>query len=190
MRTLLLLTLSLAACTASSDTDGNEDGIPQPLDNPFPYDDSCDGFDGTPVAGAWGWWVGDFRVDGDSVEGYEVWALLTNDEWASGGEGRDCQLTYNINGLIGPTQNCASCDFSVEIDATINHDASDCHDAFVLAHDDPYSVTYNVRTTSSGVTEVLFAASGNPVGEGSSNNRGFNFTSNPRCFASSHRASP
>lgn len=181
--TFAVLTLGLTGCPEGNGDDPDGERIPEPLDNPHPYDSDCDGFEGTPVAGATGWFVGEYAfVEDDRVEGYEAWALLANDEWKEAAGADDCTLIWNVAGVVGEPENCPSCQFSMTIDANLNLNESDCIPQFIQAHNQPFTETYNVRENSDGTTEFFFAASANLLGVGTSDNQQANFRGEPRCF--------
>lgn len=182
MRWLSLMVVLAAACTEGNGDGPADDRVPQPLDDPYPYDSDCDGYEGTPVAGAMGWFVGEFEIDGNAVQGYEAWALIANDAWAETGEGYDCQMTWTIGGIIEAPINCPSCSYSMAIDANVNYELSDCHDRFIAAEDTPFSTTYNVRENPDGTTEVFFAESSRLLGTGTSDNNELTYRSDARCF--------
>lgn len=182
MRWYWLLLFTAGCPEGTSSTDPDDDRIPDPFDSPFPYDPDCDGFEGTPVAGATGWFVGEFAIDGNSVEGHEVWALLANEAWENTGEGYDCKVVWNMAGVVEAPVNCASCEYSLVLDANLNYDASDCTPRLLQSEDQPFTVTYNVRELSTGETEFLYAESSRLLGVGTSDNDSANYVTDPRCF--------
>ena len=181
MRWCLLLVLA-AGCPEGSGTDPEDERIPDPFEDPYPADPNCNDFEGTPVAGATGWFIGEFEIDGNSVEGYEVWALLANPAWEETGEGYDCQIVWNMSGVVEPPVNCASCEHSLVLDANINYDASTCTPRLIQTEDQPFTVVYNVRENSDGSTDFLFAESSRMLGTGTSDNSSANYISDSRCF--------
>ena len=89
---------------------------------------SCEDFQGTPVSGATGYYVGEFNWadNGEDVTGYEAWVLYANDEWERvDDEARDCYILWTVTGeKQGQPQGCASCDFSLALHMTFDRATS------------------------------------------------------------------
>lgn len=174
------LILLLAGCNPNGEDP--IDDIPDPFEDAPEYDTACDGYDGTPIAGAMGWFVGNFRVfNDDTVEGTEVWALIANDTWVETGEGMDCQLVWNVAGIVEDPQGCVSCDYAITIDAQPSVSASTCHDRFYQAEGLPFTETYNVRILQDNTAEFLYT-SGALLGTGTAQGDTVSYESDPRCF--------
>ncbi|MFT6142778.1 MAG: hypothetical protein ACJAZO_000599 [Myxococcota bacterium] len=181
----LLTTSALVVSACQTDgTDGpNEDRLPDPLANPYPYDSDCDGFEDTPVAGSMGWFVGEYSLlDDGRVEGFEAWAHIVNDAWREAAGAEDCKLVWNIAGITAEPINCPSCQYSMSVDGTLNYEESDCLPEFIQQESQPFTETYNVRENSDGTTDFIYAESARPLGTGTSDRESANFRSDARCF--------
>lgn len=89
-------------------------------------EDRCEGFDGTPVAGATSFFAGDFRVDQETgdAEGLEYWLLKANDRWQELDE-EDCKVVWVVKAEVAEGS-CNACDFDLIVEGTMNDALSNC----------------------------------------------------------------
>jgi hypothetical protein len=158
------------------------DNLPDPDDDPPDYDPACDGFEGTPIAGATGWFNGELSINGDEVDGTESWELLSNETWEATGEGYDCHVVWRVSGIKTESTSCGACDYTLSLDATPDLEASDCHPAFLDVEAIPFNVDYDVLIRADGTAQIQFADSGTVLAQGEANNGGLVYQTDPRCF--------
>jgi hypothetical protein len=146
-----------------TDTDVDTDTIPDPyasLDRT-----ACEGgayVDNTMTA----WFVGDLVVSGTTFTGTETAAVHWSPNFVSEcGYAADCVIVWALTGTVGAPGACADCDYSLEVDATLDAAATDCPtDRIGDVSPDTWSTTYDVKLNPDGTTEVSFSQSGNPLG--------------------------
>jgi hypothetical protein len=132
-------------------------------------DPDCDTVAGSEVAGATSYFIGNFDITGEEVAGAEQWVLRANSAWAAEG-GADC----------APTETCGSCDYSLDIDASLDASRTDCEDD-LWTGDEQFSNTYNVKLTESGDATFYFAGSGDVLAAGTGSSSGARYVTESTC---------
>ena len=183
---LAVALVSLAAC--SGDAPADDTGLGDPPDTVLgdPHDGlqpnaACEEFEGTAVSGATTYFRGSFAVfDNGDVEGQEYWVLFPNQEWQSNGAPSECYLVWDVFGIAGEPDGCATCDYGVAIEGYFDPDTSDCPTGLEDAEGQDFSVTYNVRIDSSGEATWLFT-SGTELGVGTWTDTEATYVSDYQC---------
>lgn len=168
---------------ADSDTDTDADsdpGLPDLTDQMEP--DYCDNQSAGHESwvGATEYYLGELVRQGSSGwAGTETLYIFATTEWESNG-GADCVAVWDLTGTTASPSGCGSCDYAIAIDATLNTTATTCGSTFTL-NAETYSVTYDVAEPGDGSASFYFHDSGNPLGQGYTNEQGVNYLSNRSC---------
>jgi hypothetical protein len=184
MRVLLALTLLASGCTLSglspvADESGSDTGVgsdtgPSSPGAYDPYaglaeDPACEDFDGTPYAGATGFFVGDYQVQGNILSGFEEWVLFANSTWESATPypGWDCAIRWDVFGTINEPKDCVGCSHEIALDLTWNEPESTCQPALqeIEGPDGEGNVVYYVQALPDGTARFEFP-SGTYIGTG------------------------
>jgi len=177
----ILIFAALAACTSGKDTADDSAGgdtVFEDLSDGLAADPECDDVLDSKVAGATSFFYGDFRFDGSSVSGEEQWLLFANETWRDVG-GADCTVTWSISGDKGdPGGSCGSCDYGLEIVASVDHSLTDCPDD-LFAGVEQFSTTYSVKL--SGDDATFYFPSGDVLGTGQAAAGGATYLSTSTC---------
>lgn len=176
----------LAAC-AGKDAAVDDTTAPDDTAATFPDlteglepDPVCEDFQGSPIPGATGWFIGDFTLDGGVVTGTEVWLLLANTTLDARG-GSDCRVTWEVVGeVIEAGAQCPLCTYGLRIAAQLDPARTDCPED-LYEGEEVYSVGYDVRVEGDAAA-VRFAASGEPLGEGVVGEQRLVYRSEADCF--------
>jgi len=197
--------LALAGCEAkleTEDTGGGEDGGGEDgggedgggddgggggaqLDDPRTSagpNSVCEDYDGTAVAGATGFFFGQYVASADpSVwEGEEQWLLFANDKWREYGED-DCQVTWTTTATLTEEAGvCGSCEYGLTVEATLDVARTSCPEE-LYEGDEFFSVTYGVDVAGE-VATYSYASSGTFVGTGHAVDGASNFLSDGSCL--------
>lgn len=165
---------------ADTDTDADTDADTDVDTSNLGPDPGCEGYDGTPIAGATGFFVGSFSVDGElAVTGTERWVLFANSRWQELGGG-DCEVVWNLTGLQGDaTGACGACAYSLELGAILDTQATTCP-ADLYAGDESFSVVYNVLVAGDAAT--FYFESGSDVGQGTQGTSSMSYISEGSCL--------
>ena len=130
------------------------------------------------VAGATSYFYGIYQRSSDGWRGEEQWILHPTDAWTSTG-GETCYITWAINAQEEAVAGCPSCDFSLEVDGTLDRQKTDCPEG-LWENEEQWSTTYNILLDS-GNSIVYFQSDGDTVGSGYSTDNAFNFLSEVSC---------
>ncbi len=196
MRTILFSLLALSLTTAcegrdpvdtdtdtdtdtDSDTDTDADGdIPDYWEDLGAHE-GCEDYDGYPVPGATGFFMGDFSISGEEVSGHETWALFANQAWKDAGED-DCEILWSVSGTVGSPVACATCDLSLDLTAQVSPADSSCPEK-LFEGEESFAVTYDVRVNSDGTTDFYYASSGNELGGWYGNDHRVTYVTDGQC---------
>lgn len=171
MRSIALFTLALGCSGGGGDelqptSTATNATVSDVWDVPAP-NEACEDVDGSPLAGATSWWIGEYDLDLDGGEGSgtEHWILYANDEWELNG-GWDCSIVWSVYMSVIETGACSTCDFGLFAEATPNASESDCPANLFDNEGVPFESTYDVRLEDDGTAMFYYADTGNLVGEG------------------------
>lgn len=130
------------------------------------------------VAGATSYFYGIYQKSSDGWRGEEQWILHPTDAWTST-DGETCHITWAINADEREVAGCPSCDFSLEVNGTLDRQKTDCPDG-LWENEEQWSTTYNILLDG-GNSIVYFQSDGDTVGSGYSTGSAFNFLSDVSC---------
>ena len=119
------------------------------------------------IPGATSWFIGEFGVDGDKVEGFEYWVLYPNQTWAAADSTTDCQVAWYATGEVVDGA-CGGCDYRLDLHMSLEIPATNCPDDFVdsvKVDAESFDVQYDVRI-SGDTARFSFSGSGNDLGTG------------------------
>jgi hypothetical protein len=139
-----------------------------------------------PAIGADQTFAGVFTVHEDGrVTGVERRLLFPNATWRAttapdGTRGADCVIEWSVTGRRVPPARCTDCAFGIEFEASVDHARSTCP-MRLRADSTHFRGAYDVKVGADGAIEVLFAASGNPLGTGVSAGGEHRWISPHRC---------
>ena len=85
--------------------------------------DYCDNMQPN-VAGATSYFYGIYQRSSDGWRGEEQWILHPTEAWTST-EGETCYVTWSISAEQGEAAGCPSCDFSLEVNGTLDRQQTD-----------------------------------------------------------------
>ena len=119
------------------------------------------------VAGATSYFYGIYQRSSDGWRGEEQWILHPTAAWTST-EGETCYVTWAINAQQELIAGCPSCDFSLEVNGTLDRQKTDCPEG-LWENEEQWSTTYNVLLEG-GDSIVYFQSDGDMVGSGYSTN--------------------
>ena len=169
-----------ADADTDTDTDADTDaGLPDPtvsLDEDF-----CDTEGSFPdQSGATSYFYGVFTVDDKGAwSGQERWILFATEEWEADG-GEDCEVVWTMSGTEAATGSCSSCEFAVQLDATVDVSLTTCPPG-LYAGDETFSVAYGVDDPGDGTAATYYTSSGNRLGSGYISDTAFNYLSDRSC---------
>lgn len=202
----LLLGLVVCGCSGKTDTGGEDgddggdeggdeggdaggdpggEGGGEDLDDPRGVagaDPGCEDFEGTAIAGATGFFFGQYVATADPTvwEGEEQWLLFANERWQELGED-DCTITWNTEAVwTEAAGTCGTCEYGLTVAATIDLARTSCPEG-LYEGDESFSVVYGVDVAGD-VATYSFAASGTLVGSGHAVEGGSNFLSSGSCL--------
>jgi len=131
------------------------------------------------LSGATSFYYGTFIKDGSEWIGREKWLLFATPKWVDNG-GYDCEVTWDLRATESTSTNCMSCDFSLQVSASVNQSQTDCPDGLwnyeALLN---WSTTYEVERSDSEAT--FYFLDGRVIGSGESRQNSMNFISEPDC---------
>jgi hypothetical protein len=130
------------------------------------------------VAGATSYFYGIYQRTDSGWNGEEQWILHPTDAWTST-DGETCYVTWAINAEEREVAGCPSCDFSLEVNGSLNRQKTDCPEG-LWENEEQWSTSYNILVDS-GNSIVYFQSDGEIVGSGYSTNTAFNFLSDVSC---------
>ena len=130
------------------------------------------------VAGATSYFYGIYQRTDSGWNGEEQWILHPTDAWTST-DGETCYVTWAINADEREVAGCPSCDFSLEVNGSLNRQKTDCPEG-LWENEEQWSTSYNILVDS-GNSIVYFQSDGEIVGSGYSTNTAFNFLSDVSC---------
>ena len=130
------------------------------------------------VAGATSYFYGIYQRTDSGWNGEEQWILHPTDAWTST-DGETCYVTWAINAEEREVSGCPSCDFSLEVNGSLNRQKTDCPEG-LWETEEQWSTSYNILVDS-GNSIVYFQSDGEIVGSGYSTNTAFNFLSDVSC---------
>jgi hypothetical protein len=124
------------------------------------------------------YFVGDFTIFGDKVEGLETAIYFVNDALATSMGAPKCEAIWGAAGSTDLPLNCSKCDFSVALDAQLSN--SDCPASFTSGQE-TFSVVYDVALAENNECIVYFGESGTTLGEWYHHNDRFIYRTEPTC---------
>lgn len=184
--------LFLTACNpAPSDTGEDPDPFgPDEIPNTLVFVDECSTVtDSTgaehPTSGATSYFLGNYAYPNDTdMEGTERQILFPNDTWRENEEELSsdayCVIQWSIFGVKGDPINCATCDYSLTVDAYIDEAASTCPRGLSDTYGAQFSDVYNVNI-SSGKAILTWADDGVRFGEGAASDDELSWASSYAC---------
>jgi hypothetical protein len=169
-----MITLLLFACG----TDDSKDGISVdvPTTSQFSVDDfenvNCQDVTGTPANGASAYYVGNFALNGNSLDGIESAffiaseTLSENSDWEEG----YCEMHWAVSGETTDPEACANCDIAFDLQGSLIAADSNCPDEL---QDDFQSVElfYSVQLSDDGAA-TWYMRSGTYLGIGEHDDSG------------------
>lgn len=176
-----ILLVGLVGCTSpltsvddsglGVDSGGSDTGVTDDIASWDPYDGlvhdtACNDVSGSPVAGATGFFVGDFDVNGSNLQGVEEWVLFANPTWTqAGGPATSCFLRWNVVGTLGEPDSCVGCTHELTATGSFDADASNCPTALEEIEGVELDLKYFIQRRSSGEATWTFE-SGTTLGDG------------------------
>ncbi len=130
------------------------------------------------VAGATSYFYGIYQKSSDGWQGEEQWILHPTEAWTSTG-GETCYVTWAISADEKDAAGCPSCNFSLEVNGTLDRQKTDCPEG-LWENEEQWSTTYNILVEG-GNSMVYFQSDGDTVGSGYSTSNAFNFLSDVSC---------
>jgi len=118
--------------------------------------------------GADSYFIGDYSVSGNLVQGTERWLLHANSKlqaaklWTGGS---DCEVRWMMRGTTTSPLHCGDCDLGLQLTATVDLTGSTCPEDMVK-REKSFEVRYDVRRSPDGVAWFYFANSGKRLGQG------------------------
>lgn len=130
------------------------------------------------VAGATSYFKGIYILDNGEWFGREEWILHPTSAWTAT-NGETCKVTWEINAVEKEVMGCPSCDLSLDVDAYLNSQLTDCPDG-LWEDDQQWSESYNILIDGDR-SIFYFKNNGEPIGEGYANAKAVNFLSEVTC---------
>jgi hypothetical protein len=122
----------------------------------------CD--NGPGGAGAVSYFVGEIRIDGNSVTGEEKWLMYANSKWKATG-GQDCFVRWGMNGAKAPVSKCSFCSTGISLINELDRGGSTCPKDMAKTNTGE-SIKYDLHLRDDGTATVYFAGSGRRLGDG------------------------
>lgn len=168
-------------------TGGDDGGGGGTVDLPDPRtsaaaDPGCEDFEGTPIAGATGYFYGQFvtTADPDVWAGQEQWILFSNQAWRDVGED-DCVITWSTTATrTDGAGTCSTCDYGLTVQASIDIANTSCPEG-LWEGEETFQVVYGVAVDG-GTATYYYASSGNFLGTGHAADGGSNYLSDGSCL--------
>ena len=131
------------------------------------------------VAGATSYFMGTYIIDSDGWFGREQWILHPTPAWTAT-NGETCYVTWETIASQTEVAGCATCDFALQVSASINRQQTDCPEGLWEETEEQWEVTYDVYIDGSSAI-FYFQNSGDELGQGHSNDTAVNFLSSASC---------
>lgn len=132
------------------------------------------------LEGATAFFVAEYVIDGDQVNGYEALVLYPNAPWAATDGAVDCQMVWVISGQ--KVEATGFGDYGLEVHGVLQAGSSECPSGRVQDAENagPFDQTYNVDDNNGEIT-VYYAASGDIVGTGTGDNGAIQYATVGTC---------
>ncbi len=168
--------------TSGSTTGGSTTGGTTPTSAlPDVWDETDPEFcQDTDLVGATSHFIGELTTaDGATYTGTETWALFANDAWVDVG-GADCIVVWSINAAVGAPGACSTCEFGLEIDATLDAFQTDCPEGLYVG-DERWSTSYDVDIDGLTAT-ITYGSSGSDLASGYADATGLVYITPAACM--------
>ena len=132
------------------------------------------------LRGATTYYFGTYVPVEDGWLGREKWILFAIPSWQSMG-GYDCEITWNTFANEAENSNCATCDFALRVQASIDESQTNCPTELWDTEDmRSWSESYEIDLSTEEST-FYFQGSGNFIGNGYREENSIAFLSDPDC---------
>jgi hypothetical protein len=140
----------------------------------------CSEIQGARVPGADSYFFDTFTIEGDAVNGSEIWELTANQTWKEKG-GNDCTIEWRLVGSKVAPKACLECDFGLSLTSSPLPGNSKCPEDLVKREAKAGRIEYDVKLRSDGTALFYFSGSGRMVGEGYHQGGELNFRTPHQC---------